>query len=263
MKISSKVSLGFALLILLMVVYGVFTLFLVNNINTDISNLGAAEDQLSRAKDIQWLDEVLTQSTRNYIFTGDQKWKERYDAYGTQLDTVIKDAIAQADTDSTRQIFNRQDEANLVLVDLELRSHQLVADQKSAEALEIIDGAEYAKWKKAYAETVTAYLENSSRSFLAVRGELAARYSSQTIHTSVVLISVSIVIAIVAAWLVGRSTARTIKEFVNAASRISKGDLSVKIGKYQNTEFEELANSFDRMTASIKILMSEDKPDKK
>lgn len=262
MKILSKVSLGFMLLILLMVAYGAFTLVLVKNISTDIGDLGAAEDQLLRAKDIQWLDEVLTQSTRNYIYTANPLWKERYDTYGARLDAVIKEAIAQAETESTRQLFRRQDEANLVLVDLELRAHQLVGEQKTDEALAIIDGADYARWKEVYAETVTAYLDDSARVFQLLRDNLSVRYSIQTLQVSVILIAASIIIAALAAWLIGRSISKNIKEFVTAASRISKGDLTVKIGKYSGTEFEELANSFDRMTASIKILMEDDRPDK-
>jgi two-component system sensor histidine kinase HydH len=99
---------------------------------------------------MRYYDEVLTQSARNYAFTGDKKWEIRYKAVEPLSDRLLKDAIQNAD-DATRPFFVTMDEANTELVKIEHRALDLVNEGKREEAVRLLEGAEYAKEKKTLA----------------------------------------------------------------------------------------------------------------
>jgi len=99
---------------------------------------------------MRYYDEVLAQSARNYAFTGDKKWKIRYETIEPLSDKLLKDAIRAAD-DATRQFFVTLDGANAALVSMERRSIGLVSRGKKKEALGLLDGAEYDEQRKVLA----------------------------------------------------------------------------------------------------------------
>ncbi|MCX6773051.1 MAG: hypothetical protein NTV88_04770, partial [Candidatus Micrarchaeota archaeon] len=70
------------------------------------------------AQTIRYYDEVLTQSARNYAFTGDKKWKDRYETAVPELDKAIQAAKAEGD-EQDEQFFSSVDSANIALVGME------------------------------------------------------------------------------------------------------------------------------------------------
>ena len=105
-------------------------------------NLGTHHIQLMR-----YYDEVLTQSARNYAFTGDEKWALRYKAIEPLSDKLLKDAIIHVDID-IKPFFVTMDEANTKLVKMEYRAVELVNEGKKEKAIKILESDEYSKEKK-------------------------------------------------------------------------------------------------------------------
>jgi methyl-accepting chemotaxis protein len=263
MKIATKLYLGFFIVIFLM---GISTVFIYAQSRSANSNfvallmeLDVAHKQYGRAKNIVWLDEVLTQSTRNYIFTKDIAWKNRYDSYGAQLDGIIAAAIANSKDAETKDIFNRQNEANLALVEMELRAHDLVKAKKTAQALVIIDGADYKKWKAVYAETVQEFLQ-SSMSFMEtaeIKLDENCKNLDGTLRLAGLIVGLAILFSCVFIMYLVKLITEPIEKFADMAARISRGDLRGKIEGVGGPDFADLSTSFARMTASVKILMGE------
>jgi len=50
------------------------------------------------AEMMQYYEEVLSQSARNYAFTSDKKWEQRYIEFEKLSDKLLKDAIKKADS---------------------------------------------------------------------------------------------------------------------------------------------------------------------
>ena len=88
--------------------------------------LALQQSQLSRAQSMLWMDEILTQSLRNFIWNKDPSWKKRYDDFATQLDTISLAAKDEATDAATKAIFQQQSDANAKLVDIETRAYELV-----------------------------------------------------------------------------------------------------------------------------------------
>jgi len=129
MKIQTKLLLGFFTVSLLAVILGfIFYTRLVevseplnNEIPSRIEQLSQVADLDHLAQTIRYYDEILTQSARNYAFTGDAKWKQRYYAVEPELDAVIKQAVSIGDEDD-KKIFEKIDKANSSLVSKEHRN---------------------------------------------------------------------------------------------------------------------------------------------
>lgn len=106
----------------------------IEGIRTQLVAVSTSQQQLLRAQQIVWLDEVLTQSLRNYIFTQDLAWKNRYDDTAIELDAVITQAQSVATDAGMQRLFARQNEANAELVELENRAFALVQSGQAEQA---------------------------------------------------------------------------------------------------------------------------------
>lgn len=111
------------------------------------------------AQFIRYYDEVLTMSARNYAFTSDTKWKERYNIIAPQLDKIIKEAIEKGDEHDIK-FFSSVDGANLALVEMEERSIRLVDNKKVNEAIEILESNEYWIQKDIYKKGLVDYVSH-------------------------------------------------------------------------------------------------------
>jgi len=120
-----------------------------------------------RAEMMQYYDEVLAQSARNYAFTSDKKWEKRYREVEPLSDKILKDAIKKADA-SKSGFFSRMDSANQKLVKMEYAAIDYVNNNKSKQAIELLDSEEYLKQREILAggleKFVNKYHEQESES---------------------------------------------------------------------------------------------------
>lgn len=100
---------------------------------------------------MKYYDEVLTQSARNYAFTGHRKWEIRYKAIKPLSDQLLRDAIQNAD-DDTKSFFENIDKANTISTKIEKNAIDLVNKGKKDEAIKILESEEYTREKKALAD---------------------------------------------------------------------------------------------------------------
>ncbi len=108
------------------------------------------------------LDEVLTMSARMAASTGNLKWEERYLSFVDPLDNAIKEVLSIAP--EHQENASQTDEANIKLVDMEVRAFELVRQGKSQEALNLLLGQEYSNQKAIYSKGIEGTLENIKQS---------------------------------------------------------------------------------------------------
>ncbi len=123
---------------------------------------------------IKYYDEVLTQSARNYAFTQDKKWLQRYQEIGPKLDATVKEALEKGDR-VDKAFLKKIDTANLKLVEMEYRSIELVNNGQRQQALDILESGQYGKQKEIYLQSLEDYVQRRSEqtrmSILATRKE--------------------------------------------------------------------------------------------
>ncbi len=118
---------------------------------------------------ILYLDEVLTNSCSLAAVSGDPRWEERYRRYLPELDTAINQAIELVpDAKAEMTAVNG---ANTALVTLEDQAFALVRQNQKAQAWELLDGEEYHRNKREYAEGLASFSNRlKEHSEAAIRG---------------------------------------------------------------------------------------------
>jgi len=97
-----------------------------------------------RVQMMQYCDEVLAQSARNYAFTSDNKWVKRYVKMEKKLDKLLRNEIKKADP-INKDFFPTIYSSNQKLVEMEYHAIDLVHELKSKKAIEFLDGKTYAQ----------------------------------------------------------------------------------------------------------------------
>jgi HAMP domain-containing protein len=268
MKISQKLVLGFGGVTCLIAIIGVVSLVQLYTIAQPFQEKipGTIESATrlshldSLAQFIRYYDEVLTQSARNFAFTQDPKWQERYKASEPKLDAVIKRAINQGD-EQDKEFFSSVDQANLALVEMEYKAIELVNDGRPREAVAILDSSEYWEQKAIYKQGLVEYVERRGHQYdeaLAISTkelESANSYSQRLIHVGILLISGVLLAAILlstgAGLAIHRSISTSLQKLKTATTEISRGNLKIKMGIDSKDEIGQLGISFQQMAEKL------------
>ncbi len=96
---------------------------------------------------MRYYEEVLAQSARNYAFTGNKKWEQRYRMLKPESDKLLKKAIETVDK-KDKAFFLAMNKANLDLVQMETRALELVNNDQASEAVKLLESDEYERRRK-------------------------------------------------------------------------------------------------------------------
>ncbi|QLH06846.1 sensor histidine kinase [Nitrosopumilus ureiphilus] len=100
-----------------------------------------------RVEVIQYYDEVLAQSARNYAFTSDKKWEKIYRETEPISDRLLKDAIKKEGA-ANKDFFSKMYATNQKLVKMEHAVIDFVNDSKPKYAIDLLDSEKYIQQRK-------------------------------------------------------------------------------------------------------------------
>lgn len=268
MKIKTKIILGFLVLLVPIVIIGGFSYWglsvirqdIRENISGNINNLSIATNLNSLAQFIRYYDEVLTQSARNYAFTGHDQWKKRYEESAPLLDNYIKDAIKLGDG-KDKEYFSNIDAANIALAKMEEQAMGLTSQGQQQKAIDILEGKEYAKQKKIYQDGLVAYVQQQGKEYddiLSVstqailesikRVESAINVGArETVISFAATCLFSIIFGLITAWQILRPISRISK----TAREIADGNINARVEVKSKDELGDLSKSFNEMTDKL------------
>jgi len=234
-----------------------------NQIPKSIEDLAEKSSKDGYAQLIRYYDEILTQSARNYAFTQDKKWEERYREAEPKLIEVIDKAIDAGD-DLEKDFFSRVDEANIALVEMEYAALDLVNAGKASEAIDILESQEYWDYKNFYLDGLNDYVSNRG-----VQYEQAIETSTtklddlskttqdlMTDSRNAFFVSFPLILAalLTIAYLVHRTIINPIKSLTKTVSEIKEGtskfEINPKILK-SNDEIAVLAKTMQNQMNKI------------
>ena len=268
MRIMQKLVLGFLLISLMVGVVGYISLIRLDKVAAPlnkeipeaIKTVGETSHLDSLAQLIRYYDEVLTQSARNYVFTGEKKWKKRYQSIEPKLDKIIKGAIKNGD-ERDKEFFSNVNKANLALVEMEYMSIELVNNDQMDAAIKILESSAYWNEKLAYEQGLRNYVQrrgvkygesllNSTKII-----ELATKDAQSLIKASSKLVFIFTIIALILAIGIGiyisRLISNPITKLKNATVEIGKGKLETNIIINSKDEIGQLAGSIKDMAEQL------------
>jgi signal transduction histidine kinase len=210
---------------------------------------------------IMYCDEILTNSARNYAFTGDAKWRELYFETELDLEKKITDAIT-FEHGSERIFFERIRDANNDLVLLEHRSIQLVMEGKHDDAIEILESEQYWKLKNDYKTALNDYATSKGlthdRMFDISVGDLERSIRETNLvlddgrHLLYFGVPAVFLIITLLCYFTFRSMTDPLNQLNKITEKITRGEYDVQFPKHRNDEFGDLAAKMEIMLQSFK-----------
>ncbi|NMB48658.1 cell wall metabolism sensor histidine kinase WalK [Candidatus Kuenenbacteria bacterium] len=268
MSIKLKTILYFSLILLAVIATSGYSIFISNKISqylkgslpASISDVQKSSHLVALAQLIRYDDEVLTQSARNHAFTGDQKWRVRYEEFVPKLDAAIKEALELGDTDD-REIFASIDQANLALVAIEVQSIDYAAGGELTLAQAVLDSDEYSRQKNIYRAGLEKFLARRGTDFDSATEISVARLEeskfglSQMVNQQLFLIVGFIVlfvfILLFLFYFIFKTFMAPLGVFKKTAGMIIRGDLDARVNIKNKDEIGDFAVDFNKMTASL------------
>jgi PAS domain S-box-containing protein len=268
MKIGQKLILGYIFVALLVAVVGYVSLLQLSQISEPLErDIPEAIERVNKASNLDLLagyihnyDEVLTQSARNYAFTQDKKWEQRYREFEPKLDEKIKEAISKADQ-KDKEFFLDVNRANLALVKMEYDSIELVNKGNSQDAVRMLESEDYWEQKRIYGQGLDSYRHRKneqrekalsvSTETIQMAADRADGVVLRAIHLVSILSVVALILAVVLGFIISRIILRPIKKLEAATSQIGGGNLETRIEVSSKDEIGQLASSFNKMTEDL------------
>ena len=267
-RIRTKTIIGLALMALFLAAIGVFTLYELNviarpldvSIPESVQTLANNARLDNTAQLIRYYDEVLTQSARNYAFTGDSKWKRRYEEEVPKLEAAIQSAIALGD-ENDKKLFVEIESANITLVAMEQRSIKLVDMGRIDTAVAMLEGNRYWDEKRIYNERLDEYVNRRGAKYneaLIASVQLldtTAQETRKTIQRNSAIIAAVVVIWLLVAiflelqilsWII-----KPIRELRATALAIAGGNEKQRVAVHSRDEIGELGMAFNTMADKL------------
>jgi len=277
MKIRQKFTIGLIVIAMLVGAVGYFSLIQMEKVagplHEDIpASIKAADDSSyldALANLIRYYDEVLTQSARNYAFTGDKRWEDRYREVEPRLDATIKEAIEKGDR-TEADFFSGIDQANIALVEMEYRAIGLAEKGQRAEAVKLLESTRYWDLKKIYEQSLKGYLASRGAAhheahiistekltLAAMRSQEAVRHSKQLVF---IVTTFALILAIGFGAYMSRQITRPVENLNKAIKCITRGDIAARAEACALDEIGYLTETFNTMTEVLaKTTVSRDR----
>jgi nitrogen fixation/metabolism regulation signal transduction histidine kinase len=268
MKIKTKLLLVLFISLIPSILIGIIFIYQTNKITNfvkkdipqNVNSLLTASHLQGLAFLIRYYDEVLTQSARNFAFTGDIKWKTRYDENVSKLDIIIKEAIAKGNQ-ADKELFKKVDISNLALIDMENQAMALASKNQKTEAVAILESKKYSDNKKIYADALNQFANNKGESFdqaqiISTRNVTnQIKFSTLLENVSIFTIIIFLILTIILIFFIGAYIALKIsgpiEKLTQSAKKISEGKKPDQIIITSNDEIGELSRAFQKMVYEI------------
>jgi methyl-accepting chemotaxis protein len=258
MKIGMRLSVGFGVIVLLMMVMGIVAQRGLKTIDDDVEVL--VKDKWPKTVQANAIiDEinVVARALRNMLLTDDRSVMQKERARITeasatitkQYDALEKSVSSEKGKASLKAVENARtpyrEEMNHLISVIE------AGDKKSAVVLLF---GKYRQLQSAYMGAVAELVKHQSDEMDRIGIEAMHSYHNVSMLIYV-LLTVCFVLATVVAWLVTRSITRPIAMAVDVSNRVARGDMSMEIDIDRSDETGMLLTSMKKMIDNIKALV--------
>ena len=116
-----------------------------------------SEELKRNINELKYYDEVLTSSVLTYVFSGDEKWLNRYNNNELKLTEIIASLLAQQSIEDKDLVIILK-KTNTALAALELKAIAATKSNDRKTAIAIINSDEYLRNKADYMSAITRFL---------------------------------------------------------------------------------------------------------
>ena len=260
MKIGMRLGLGFALVLILLVVISAVSYLRVGQINTEIEDL--VNDKFPKtviANDI--IDEinVIARALRNSALISNpdevQKELKRVEEARQNIVEGFDKLDKLITTEDGKKVLAKAAEARKNFVDDQDKFLELQKAGKQSEAVDLMVNV----MRKSQGEYIAAMADliTFQADLMKETGDNADKLADQTQMLILMLGLAAVVIAIGFAWWITRSITRPLNEAVGVANLLAAGDLTAKIEVTSKDETGMLLAAMQTMTGKLSQVIGE------
>ncbi len=165
-----------------------------NIYNNTVNDWEKASEIQRLSREIIYMDEVLTMSARMGASTGDDFWEKRYYKSELKLRMLIEQAKGISPEKVFRRFIEQTENANNILVDMEVKAFSEVREDRMDKARAILFGQEYEEQKLIYSKGINDLTKEVARVNQKDINENARR---------LLVFSIVCVLALFVSWTVG------------------------------------------------------------
>ena len=262
MKIGIKITIGFLLIALLILVVGYIGISSNSDIQQEFNKVSKQTvPTIKLLEHLKFSGLRIVSSTSEFALTSAQEEKELIKEGKGGLDTALKQY-----EDSVNKFF--PDEKDFLE---RIRSSGQMLKDKSDKIIELkekgVSGQEVLQAKSEFEEAEREFLKTVDDTLKHETDELEKRNidvnsSISTTKNTIIIISlITLISAIAIGLFTSRSISKPVARLTKSIDDISMGILDVEVqGKDRNDEIGKLAQAFERTIVSLKLAMKKAKP---
>ena len=107
--------------------------------------------------ELKYFDEILTSSILSYVFSGDEKWLDKYNENKPKLNELI-DSLLSLKLDQDNRLVDALNEANNSLLVCEIKAIKAMKTNDKKTATKIINSNEYRQFKAEHISLIISYI---------------------------------------------------------------------------------------------------------
>lgn len=269
MRISIKIAVILITFSLLITSFGYIALVqldkitepITNDIPASVTKLVEASRLGGQAEILRYYDESLTEAVLNYALSQDKIWEERYRLLEPELDQRMVSIVKESD-EKNKEIFSNIQKSSTSIIEMEYKAIDLVNNGKQKEAIDLLESDQYWEQKKIFDRSLREYDAQTGSEYINALSDsaevlsLAMTNAQKLILDTTQLISLYVLVYLAIAaglsFFIFRTVTKPVKNLRDAADKITKGDLDVKINPKGHDEINDLAISFKSMVNALK-----------
>ncbi|MCX6738763.1 MAG: HAMP domain-containing protein [Candidatus Parcubacteria bacterium] len=268
LKIKTKIIIGFLLINIPLLLIGFFVIQKVyqspepidGTIQKSMTDLSKATRLSTIAQSIRYYDEFFTQSMRDYAYTQDRKWRDRYVSDTTTGDALVTEAVNSGDAQD-KEIFAKINDANMAMITMEEDAMLLVDNKRAPEAIKILESPEYAKQKEIYKNGLDEYakLHNQEYEVAKYASDVALENATvinrntekANITFMVIAFGFCFLFGLIMDILFAFFVTKPLKELEKTVKTIASGDESARSLIWSKDEIGEMAQALNQMADNL------------
>ncbi|MBE6067197.1 MAG: methyl-accepting chemotaxis protein [Clostridium lundense] len=254
-KIGTKIILGFAVIIILTVIIGIFSYVKLINIDKAMTQLIQKEIVLiNKSNEIRFNFSQQTACIRGYIISNDESYVNDYKEMAqnnVKLEEELYEQAYTAEDKRTAQEVKKLDDTYSEIV--EEKVIPLIRAKKNGEALDLMKNDvlplanNNLEAQKRLIDTRMRMLnENSDKAIIASKNARIFIITSS---------SFTLIIALLIAVIISRIITKPIKDISEGANAIAGGDLTHHVKVKTNDEIGNLAQIFNKMSDDLRVMI--------
>ena len=263
MKIQTKIIVGFLFVSLLAALVGYWGLRQLEKVAQPLEDVMSSTENFHHLSEInhlthyiQYLGEVLTQSARNYTFTHEKKWEQRYYAYRAEMDRAFRLSTYKSDDDDNSRFFDRIESAKMALMYMESTAIDYVNQDRAKAAVKLLESETYWTQQRLFENGLQKYfathgMGEKPRILLKLAVQNTEKILQQSVNLTLFFVFAIFILSTLISILIAQRISQPLRELTQHTIETSRNNFTQKIHISSKDEIGALATSFNKMTDNL------------